>query len=208
MVISDYEKRIYELENHINNQKISYEQEKTKWQFEVEEFHDNIKLFEKEEKAVAKVVEELRNKEKNMLENVTRLQESNDELSRKLAIKKKKENKTLKDKISSSFSGLAKANPIYASFAFRPKDSVFESKPKHLGDIPEMEELDGMIENFNLNHFAEPSNDSFPQPNTETTEVPISQMMTKKKSQNTDVTESPTFYNSQPASDPSTELTK
>jgi hypothetical protein len=39
-------------------------------------------------------------------------------------MKKKKENKIIKDKITSSFAGVAKANPVYASFAFRAKDSI------------------------------------------------------------------------------------
>jgi len=63
------------------------------------------------------------------------LHELNEELTRKLSIKKKRDNKAVRDKISSSFSGVAKGNPVYASFAFRTKDSIFEDEPnpKHLG---------------------------------------------------------------------------
>jgi hypothetical protein len=63
---------------------------------------------------------------------------------------RKKENKQIKEKITSSFSGVQKANPVYASFAFRAKDSIFEEEPKHLGDIPEIEDFGGMIENVCL----------------------------------------------------------
>jgi hypothetical protein len=47
-------------------------------------------------------------------------------LKHKISIKKKKDNKQIKDKITASFSGLEKHNPVYTSFAFRPKDSIFE----------------------------------------------------------------------------------
>jgi len=77
MVISDYEKRIYELESHINNQKIFSEQERTKWKIEMEELKDNIKMLEKEEKTITKLVEELKNKERSMQESITRLQDNN-----------------------------------------------------------------------------------------------------------------------------------
>lgn len=59
-----------------------------------------------------------------MQENLARLNDINEDLKHKLSIKKKKENKLVKDKITSSFSGLQKHNPVYTSFAFRPHDSV------------------------------------------------------------------------------------
>lgn len=138
MVINDYEKRIYELEAQTSHLRIAHEQDKTKYQFEIEDLRETLKANEKEERALSKLIEELRNKEKTALESVSRLQEANEELNRKLSIKKKKENKAIRDKVSSSFSGVVKANPVYASFAFRAKDSIFEDdpKPKHLGEIP------------------------------------------------------------------------
>ena len=32
----------------------------------------------------------------------------------------------MKDKITNSFVGVIKENPVYASFAFRPRDSIME----------------------------------------------------------------------------------
>jgi hypothetical protein len=53
-------------------------------------------------------------------------------------MKKKRDNKAMKDKITSSFVGVAKNNPVYASFAFRQRDSIIEEEtiPKYLGDFP------------------------------------------------------------------------
>jgi hypothetical protein len=46
---------------------------------------------------------------------------------------------------------MTKPNPVYASFAIRPnKDSIYEDEPKHLGSIPEIEDLGSMIENINF----------------------------------------------------------
>lgn len=68
----------------------------------------------------------MKTKQRQSQDTITRLNELNDELTHKLTIKKKKENKQIKDKITSSFSGVTKANPVYASFAFRAKDSIYE----------------------------------------------------------------------------------
>lgn len=68
----------------------------------------------------------MKTKQRQSQETITRLNELNDELTHKLTIKKKKENKQIKDKITSSFSGVTKGNPVYASFAFRAKDSLYE----------------------------------------------------------------------------------
>jgi hypothetical protein len=71
-------------------------------------------------------VEELKSKQKQSQDAIAKLNEHNEELTHKLTIKKKKENKQIKDKITSSFSGVTKGNPVYASFAFRAKDSIYE----------------------------------------------------------------------------------
>ena len=68
-------------------------------------------------------------------------------MKHKLSVKKKKDNKAVKDKITSSFAGISKPNPVYASFAVRGRDSIFEEEtnPKHLGDFPELQDMDGLI---------------------------------------------------------------
>jgi len=43
----------------------------------MEELKDNIKMLEKEEKTITKLVEELKNKERSMQESITRLQDNN-----------------------------------------------------------------------------------------------------------------------------------
>lgn len=57
MVISEYEHRISELENQINQQKIMFEHEKTKINIEVEDLKESIKAYEKEEKNWNKMIE-------------------------------------------------------------------------------------------------------------------------------------------------------
>lgn len=82
-----------------------------------------------------------------MQESINRLTETIEDLRHKLSIKKKKDNKAIKDKITSSFAGVARGNPVYSSFAFRARDSIIEEEtvPKYLGDFPEIQEVDGLI---------------------------------------------------------------
>lgn len=84
----------------------------------------DLKMFERDHKALAKIVQELRLKEREVRESLKKATKTNEELSYKLNMKKKRENKALKDKITSSFAGATKNNPVYASFAFRQKDSI------------------------------------------------------------------------------------
>jgi hypothetical protein len=100
-------------------------------------------------------------------------------LAHKLSIKKKKDNKQVKDKITNSFSGIQMANPVYASFAFRTKDSIYEDEPKHLGGIPEIEDFGGMIENVYFEDMKEV--------HEEKKEMPLSKVMSKKKDKTAEV---------------------
>ena len=113
----------------------------------MEEMKDEIKMHHRDEKGYAKSIEELKTKEKLIQETVNKLTISNEELKHKLSIKKKRDNKAIKDKITSSFAGVPTNNPVYSSFAFRARDSILEDEvtPKHLGDYPEMQEVDGLI---------------------------------------------------------------
>ena len=126
--------------------------------------------------------EELKKKEKSAQESINRLTELNEDLSRKLSIKKKKENKSIRDKITSSFSGTSKHNPVYSSFAFLGRDSlVEETTPKQL-DLPEIEDLGDMMENVSFDSLNDTTD-------TPIGEQPISALMNKKKVKSAEVVE-------------------
>ncbi len=99
-------------------------------------------MYEKDQKTLAKMVQQLKAKEREARQSVKRLTKTNEDLTYKLSLKKKRENKALKQKITSSFAGVVKQNPVYASFAFLQKDSIIDEEeevnPKHLGDYPEI----------------------------------------------------------------------
>ena len=125
---------------------------------EAEAAKEDLKMADRDNKAFLKAIEEVRTKERETKETLKKAIQTNEELAYKLTMKKKKENKVLKDKITSSFAGMAKHNPVYASFAFRQKDSIIDETeggdPKHLGDYPELQEIDGFIENFSFEELG------------------------------------------------------
>jgi chromosome segregation ATPase len=76
-MISEYENKLLEMESQMTQQKLLFDKERAHLQIELEEAKDDIKLFQREERNVAKLIEELKNKEKTAQETIARLTETN-----------------------------------------------------------------------------------------------------------------------------------